>query len=85
MNTGDQKDLAFLRDLVADQPQYHIAGNGTTGFSWFWRDHYSDLIPGQLYIKIDDDIVFIQVCNCHASGSLYRARYGVESRNSEMC
>lgn len=59
MNTEDKDDLAFIRELVARQPHYRIA-NISSDFS-SWDNHYSDLFPGHLYIKIDDDVVFIQV------------------------
>lgn len=60
VNTEDKDDLAFIRELVAGQPHYRIVNLTSDYFSW--DSHYSDLVPGHLYIKIDDDVVFIQVC-----------------------
>lgn len=64
VRTTDSEDLAFLEALLARNPGLYRRHNPDTDPSdnvTRWRQSYEAVRPGRLYIKIDDDIVFIQV------------------------
>ncbi|ETS85654.1 hypothetical protein PFICI_03679 [Pestalotiopsis fici W106-1] len=63
MNTDDKEDLAWLGDLADRVPQYEIVpvkrpnnSHGWGGFNLIWA---SLTDPDTIYLKIDDDIVWI--------------------------
>lgn len=64
VKTEDPADLAYLEELLAchrrDYRAVIPAGEPQEG-EHQWAQHYGFLSPGRLYIKMDDDIVFIQV------------------------
>jgi hypothetical protein len=75
VRTSISEDLAFLDTLLAAHPGEYRKGDIASQ-----EDHpsahtrlYADMAPGRPYVKIDDDIVFIQVGfllwrNKHACG-----------------
>ncbi|KIW17200.1 hypothetical protein PV08_04391 [Exophiala spinifera] len=57
-NTDKQDDLAYLDEILASSPRYkkiELEGVGFVGYGYAW----SHLEPGHLYIKIDDDVVWL--------------------------
>ncbi|KAI1738264.1 hypothetical protein F4680DRAFT_467480 [Xylaria scruposa] len=59
IHTDIEEDLAYLRELVLQRPQYRIVTPGTCrgfDFTCLWDPVVED---DTIYIKIDDDIVFI--------------------------
>lgn len=65
MRTTDPSDLAFLGALLARNPGVYRRHDPDTDPSdnvTRWRQSYEAVPPGRLYVKIDDDIVFMQAC-----------------------
>ena len=56
-NTDNKQDLAYLDEILASSPRYkqmELEGIGFVGYGEAW----SKLEPGNLYVKIDDDVVW---------------------------
>lgn len=55
--TDDQEDLDFLDSLLAGEPLYSSYHVNSTGLDF--SQMYKSCVRGNIYIKIDDDILFI--------------------------
>ncbi|KIW91544.1 uncharacterized protein Z519_07510 [Cladophialophora bantiana CBS 173.52] len=56
-NTDNRKDLAYLEEILASSSRYkmvEVEGVGFVGYGLAW----TQLEPGNLYVKIDDDVVW---------------------------
>ena len=56
-NTARKSDIAYLNEILASSPRYkaiELKGVGYEGYGHAW----AKLEPGNLYIKIDDDVVW---------------------------
>jgi hypothetical protein len=54
--TDNQDDLAYLRDLLAKRPKY--TARFTEGGNYLdFSKMYEDCEAGNMYVKIDDDVV----------------------------
>ena len=65
VRTTDPGDLAFLEALLARNPGLYRRHDPDTDPSenvTRWMQSYAAARLGRLHVKIDDDIVFIQVC-----------------------
>jgi hypothetical protein len=62
VKTEDEEDLAYLADLLVDHPGVYrrVVPTSVEGENRWARNYYG-LVEARLYVKIDDDIVFIQV------------------------
>ena len=65
VRTDDKEDLKFLDILLARHSGVYrrsLPGNLDPKITpRHWQESYTIARPGQLYIKIDDDVIFIQV------------------------
>jgi hypothetical protein len=62
----DAESQVYLEQLLDSHPQEYSRADpindAPEGIGY--ANHYDDLIPNTLYIKLDDDIVFIHVSTC---------------------
>jgi hypothetical protein len=67
VKTKNQDDLDFLDQLMARNPGvYHRSDKGervNKESMEEFHEFYSLALPGRIYVKIDDDVIFIQVCD----------------------
>ncbi|KAI9890760.1 MAG: hypothetical protein M1814_003690 [Vezdaea aestivalis] len=60
LNTRDEEDLRYIRALVDHEPSYSlIAGGQFSHADMRFADLYRTIDSGTLYIKMDDDIIYI--------------------------
>ncbi len=58
----DKEDLKYLSTVVAAHPDiYRISIPHSANSENIWSHNYDDVEPNRIYVKIDDDILFIQV------------------------
>lgn len=76
MRTNDTEDLRFLDVLLARHPGVYRRSPGPSILApAHWQESYSITSSDRIYVKIDDDIVFIQVLSMlvrkllHVSGN----------------
>lgn len=58
-NTNNKKDLKYLEEILASSVRYkkiELDDIGFVGYGQAWRK----LQPGQMYVKIDDDVVWFE-------------------------
>lgn len=61
VRTNETEDLQLLEELLAAHPGvYRRSGPGSLKDKP-WQDCYTLAHPGRVYVKIDDDVVFVQV------------------------
>jgi hypothetical protein len=58
LKTNKQEDITYLHELIAQHPgTYFIKKDDNLG--WTFHTHYRNLDPDSFYVKIDDDILYI--------------------------
>jgi hypothetical protein len=61
INTDNEDDLAYLEKLLTTHPRYskHVA-QGQYDQRWWFGNWEAVSDPNAIYVKIDDDVVFIE-------------------------
>jgi hypothetical protein len=68
--TNKHEDIIYLQNLVAQHPRtYFIRNDSNSG--WSFHVHYRNLDPNRYYVKIDDDVLYIDP---NAIQSMLRAK-----------
>ena len=61
VRTHDWRDLRFLDTMLDRHPGVYSRHYVSSAPAGEWSAMYESLLDNQLYVKIDDDIVFIKV------------------------
>ncbi|KAJ9608753.1 hypothetical protein H2200_006524 [Cladophialophora chaetospira] len=59
LNTTVDSDITYLQQLLASEPRYRLQEVRSDGLGIGFHHAYDGLAPSSLYIKIDDDVVWI--------------------------